>query len=218
MHAEPLHDRAENGTPIVKIEPDEDIPLKPPMGRTQRTEAGMQSFSIDSVSGHGEIFDVLYDWCEAEGIALDTLIHEMGTAQIEIDTGAAARCSGWWWRGEAGRAASSGSPGPQRSSAPLRLGQQLEPERALALPTIGAQRETGFGVELRQQQRGHFVDQPVHTGASALGQCLQAFVLVVEQTDGQGAHSCSSIFSKADGVTACKPGNFNACRLRSRRF
>ncbi len=70
---------------LVQIEPDEDIPLKPPMGRTQRTEAGMQSFSIDSVSEYGEIFDVLYDWCEAEGIALDTLIHEMGTAQMEIN-------------------------------------------------------------------------------------------------------------------------------------
>ena len=70
---------------LVQIEPDEDIPLKPPMGRTQRTEAGMQSFSIDSVSEYGEIFDILYDWCEAEGIALDTLIHEMGTAQMEIN-------------------------------------------------------------------------------------------------------------------------------------
>jgi glutamine synthetase len=70
---------------LVQIEPDEDIPLKPPMGRTQRTEAGMQSFSIDSVSEYGDIFDVIYDWCEAEGIALDTLIHEMGTAQMEIN-------------------------------------------------------------------------------------------------------------------------------------
>ncbi|HMM84553.1 glutamine synthetase family protein [Azohydromonas sp.] len=70
---------------LVQIEPDEDIPLKPPMGRTQRSEAGRQSFSIDSVSEYGDIFDVLYDWCEAEGIALDTLIHEMGTAQMEIN-------------------------------------------------------------------------------------------------------------------------------------
>jgi glutamine synthetase len=27
----------------------------------------------------------MYDWCEAQGIALDTLIHEMGTAQMEIN-------------------------------------------------------------------------------------------------------------------------------------
>ena len=70
---------------LVQVEPDEDIPLKPPIGRTKRTEAGMQSFSIDSVNEYDDIFDVMYDWCEAQGIQLDTLIHEMGTAQMEIN-------------------------------------------------------------------------------------------------------------------------------------
>ncbi len=70
---------------LVEIEPDEDIPLKPPVGRTRRTEAGMQSFSIDAVNEYDDIFDVIYDWCEAQGLKLDTLIHEMGTAQMEIN-------------------------------------------------------------------------------------------------------------------------------------
>ena len=70
---------------LVEVEPDEDIPLKPPVGRTRRTEPGMQSYSIDAVSEYGEIFDDLYDWCEAQGIRIDTLIHEMGTAQMEIN-------------------------------------------------------------------------------------------------------------------------------------
>ncbi|WP_372658094.1 glutamine synthetase family protein [Hydrogenophaga sp.] len=70
---------------LVQVEPDEDIPLKPPVGRSKRTEAGMQSFSIDAIDEYGDIFDVMYDWCEAEGIQLDTLIHEMGTAQMEIN-------------------------------------------------------------------------------------------------------------------------------------
>ncbi|RJP71338.1 glutamine synthetase family protein [Hydrogenophaga sp.] len=70
---------------LVQVEPDEDIPLKPPVGRTQRTEAGMQSFSMDAINEYDDIFDVMYDWCEAEGIQLDTLIHEMGTAQMEIN-------------------------------------------------------------------------------------------------------------------------------------
>lgn len=70
---------------LVQIEPDEDIPLKPPVGRTKRTEAGMQSFSIDSVNEYDGVFDVLYDWCEVQGIQLDTLIHEMGTAQMEVN-------------------------------------------------------------------------------------------------------------------------------------
>ena len=70
---------------LVQVEPDEDIPLKPPVGRTRRTEAGMQSFSIDAVNEYDNIFDEIYDWCEAQGLALDTLIHEMGTAQMEIN-------------------------------------------------------------------------------------------------------------------------------------
>lgn len=70
---------------LVQVEPDEDIPLKPPVGRTKRTEAGMQSFSIDAVNEYDDIFDDMYDWCEAQGIQLDTLIHEMGTAQMEIN-------------------------------------------------------------------------------------------------------------------------------------
>nr|WP_199065777.1 glutamine synthetase family protein [Chromobacterium sp. ASV5] len=70
---------------LVEIQPDEDMPLKPPVGRTRRTEAGMQSFSIDAVNEYDDIFDVMYDWCEAQGLALDTLIHEMGTAQMEIN-------------------------------------------------------------------------------------------------------------------------------------
>jgi len=70
---------------LVQVEPDEDIPLKAPVGRTKRTEAGMQSFSMDAINEYDDIFDVMYDWCEAEGIQLDTLIHEMGTAQMEIN-------------------------------------------------------------------------------------------------------------------------------------
>ncbi|WP_144372420.1 glutamine synthetase family protein [Vogesella urethralis] len=70
---------------LVQLEPDEDMPLKPPVGRTRRTEAGMQSFSIDAVNEYDDIFDVMYDWCQAQGLALDTLIHEMGTAQMEIN-------------------------------------------------------------------------------------------------------------------------------------
>ena len=70
---------------LVQVEPDEDIPLKPPLGRTRRTEAGMQSFSMDSVNEYDDVFDDMYDWCEQQGIPIDTLIHEMGTAQMEIN-------------------------------------------------------------------------------------------------------------------------------------
>ena len=67
---------------LVQMQPDEDLPLAPPVGRTQRTEAGRQSFSIDAMNDYDEVFDIMYDWCEIQGIALDTLIHEMGPAQM----------------------------------------------------------------------------------------------------------------------------------------
>lgn len=70
---------------LVEVQPDEDIPLTPPVGRTRRTEAGRQSFSIDAVSEYDELFELVYNWCELQGLALDTLIHEMGTAQMEIN-------------------------------------------------------------------------------------------------------------------------------------
>lgn len=70
---------------LVEVQPDEDIPLTPPVGRTRRTEAGRQSFSIDAVSEYDELFELIYNWCEVQGLALDTLIHEMGTAQMEIN-------------------------------------------------------------------------------------------------------------------------------------
>ena len=70
---------------LVQMQPDEDLPLEPPVGRTRRTEAGRQSFSIDAMNDYEDIFDVMYDWCEAQNIGVDTLIHEMGPAQMEIN-------------------------------------------------------------------------------------------------------------------------------------
>ncbi len=80
---------AKNWKPIVAPEmefyltersPDPDYPLKPPVGRSGRQETGRQSYSIEATK-----FEDMYDWCEAQGLDLDTLIHEEGTAQMEIN-------------------------------------------------------------------------------------------------------------------------------------
>lgn len=70
---------------LVDMQANEDLPLTPPIGRTKRTEAGKQSFSIDAINEYDDVFDIMYDWCAIQGITLDTLIHEMGTAQMEIN-------------------------------------------------------------------------------------------------------------------------------------
>jgi glutamine synthetase len=64
---------------------DPDLPLQPPIGRSGRQETGRQSFSIDAANEFDPLFEDMYDWCEAQGLDLDTLIHEEGTAQMEIN-------------------------------------------------------------------------------------------------------------------------------------
>ncbi|PIP80063.1 MAG: glutamine synthetase [Gammaproteobacteria bacterium CG22_combo_CG10-13_8_21_14_all_40_8] len=64
---------------------DHDLPLKPPLGRSGRPEAGRQSFSIDAANEYDPLFEDMYEWCEAQGLDIDTLIHEDGPAQMEIN-------------------------------------------------------------------------------------------------------------------------------------
>ncbi|MBV7317315.1 glutamine synthetase family protein [Shewanella sp. NIFS-20-20] len=64
---------------------DPDLPLQPPVGRSGRAETGRQSFSIDAANEYDPLFEDMYDWCEAQGLDIDTLTHEEGTAQMEIN-------------------------------------------------------------------------------------------------------------------------------------
>lgn len=64
---------------------DPDLPLEPPVGRSGRKESGRQSFSIDGANEYDPIIEDIYDWCEAQDLDIDTLIHEEGTAQMEFN-------------------------------------------------------------------------------------------------------------------------------------
>ena len=70
---------------LVKSNPDEDYPLEPPLGRSGRAEVGRQAYSIDALNEFDPLFEDVYDYCEAQNIELDTLIHESGAAQMEIN-------------------------------------------------------------------------------------------------------------------------------------
>lgn len=70
---------------LVKRNPDEDYPLEPPIGRSGRPEAGRQSYSIDAINEFDPLIEDIYDFCEDQGIDIDTLIHESGAAQMEIN-------------------------------------------------------------------------------------------------------------------------------------
>ncbi|MET4695422.1 glutamine synthetase family protein [Endozoicomonas lisbonensis] len=62
-----------------------DYPLQPPVGRSGRPESGRQSYSIDAANEYDPLFEDVYDWCEEQGLDIDTLIHEEGAAQMEIN-------------------------------------------------------------------------------------------------------------------------------------
>jgi len=62
-----------------------DYQLKPPVGRSGRSEPGRQSYSIAAVNEFDPLFDDVYAFCEAQDIEIDTLIHEDGPAQMEIN-------------------------------------------------------------------------------------------------------------------------------------
>ncbi len=64
---------------------DPDYPLEPPVGANGRPETGRQSYCIDAVNEFDPLFEDMYDHCEAQNIDIDTLIHEAGAAQVEIN-------------------------------------------------------------------------------------------------------------------------------------
>ncbi|WMS44774.1 glutamine synthetase family protein [Acuticoccus sp. MNP-M23] len=70
---------------LVKPNHDPDYPLEPPIGRSGRPEIGRQSFSIAAVNEFDDLFDDIYEYAEAQGLEIDTLIHEEGAAQMEIN-------------------------------------------------------------------------------------------------------------------------------------
>ena len=70
---------------LTRINEDPDYPLAPPLGRSRRPESARQSYGIEAVNEFDPIFEDVYDWCETQAIDIDTLSHEAGAAQMEIN-------------------------------------------------------------------------------------------------------------------------------------
>jgi glutamine synthetase len=70
---------------LVKRNTDPDYPLEPPIGRSGRAEAGRRSYSISAVNEFDAVFEDIYAFAEAQQLEVDTLIHEEGAAQMEIN-------------------------------------------------------------------------------------------------------------------------------------
>lgn len=70
---------------LVDMNKDPDIPLTPPIGRTGRPETGRQAYSIEAVNEFDPLFEDIYEYCDIQDLEVDTLIHEVGAAQMEIN-------------------------------------------------------------------------------------------------------------------------------------
>lgn len=70
---------------LVAVNTDPDIPLQPPVGRSGRQESGRQAYGIDAVNEFDPIFEDIYDYCEEQNVDIDTLSHEAGAAQLEVN-------------------------------------------------------------------------------------------------------------------------------------
>jgi glutamine synthetase len=70
---------------LVARNTDPDVPLKPPVGRSGRRETSRQAYSIDAVNEFDPLFEDVYAYCEKMELNVDTLIHELGAGQMEIN-------------------------------------------------------------------------------------------------------------------------------------
>lgn len=70
---------------LVARNVDPHVPLMPPQGRSGKTELGRQSYSIDAVNDFDPFFLELSNFCETHELGVETLIHEAGAGQMEIN-------------------------------------------------------------------------------------------------------------------------------------
>ena len=64
---------------------DPDLPLEPPIGQNGRREFGKQAYGIDAANEFDPIIEDIYAFCEKANVDIDTMAHEAGPAQMEIN-------------------------------------------------------------------------------------------------------------------------------------
>lgn len=70
---------------LVQPNKDPDYPLEAPIGRTGRKEAAGRAYSIDAVNEFDPVIERIYDYCEIMEIDADSLSHEDGAGQLEVN-------------------------------------------------------------------------------------------------------------------------------------
>jgi len=70
---------------LIEKNTDPDIRPKAATGRSGRHETARQSYSIDAANEFEDFVEDMYAYGEAMGLDIDTLIHESGAAQLEVN-------------------------------------------------------------------------------------------------------------------------------------
>ena len=70
---------------LTAVNPDPDLPLTPPAGRSGRAETSPQPYGLEAITEYEALIDDIYEYSETASLHLDTVIHESGTAQLEIN-------------------------------------------------------------------------------------------------------------------------------------
>lgn len=70
---------------LTQVNTDPDLPLAPPAGRSGRSETAPQPYGLEAITEYEDLIETIYEHAEAASLHLDTMIHESGTAQLEIN-------------------------------------------------------------------------------------------------------------------------------------
>ena len=70
---------------LTALNPDPDLPLTPPVGRSGRAETSPQPYGLEAITEYEDLIDDIYEYSETAELSVDTMIHESGTAQLEIN-------------------------------------------------------------------------------------------------------------------------------------
>ena len=70
---------------LTAINTDPDLPLSPPVGRSGRAETAPQPYGLESITEYEDLVETIYEHAEIAALHLDTMIHESGAGQLEIN-------------------------------------------------------------------------------------------------------------------------------------
>jgi glutamine synthetase len=70
---------------LTALNPDPDLPLTPPAGRSGRAETSPQPYGLEAITEYEDLIEMIYEYAETAAVNVDTMIHESGTAQLEIN-------------------------------------------------------------------------------------------------------------------------------------